>query len=129
MKTYLFVLLALYGAYYYVSRHYEFHDALVYAQKHPESKISAPVEYYVGMIYYQRADYPKAQEAFSALLAQHPTDYYMEKALMPLSHAADNNADWEAEKIALQKYLDDYPSGKSVLAAKNKLEMVKYHHP
>jgi outer membrane protein assembly factor BamD (BamD/ComL family) len=129
MKTFAWILLILYGAYYYVSQKYEFHDTLDYAQKHPEKNSAPAIEYYVGMVYYQRSDYHKAQEAWGALLEQHPTDYYVEKALIDYSEAAQYNLDFETAKVALQKYLDDYPNGKKVDLAKQKLDLVKYNHP
>lgn len=129
MKTIFWILLILYGAYYYVSKKFEFHDTLDYAQKHPEQKNSPAIEYYVGMVYYQRSDYKNAQAAWGALLEQHPTDYYVEKALIDYSESAQYNFDWETSKAALQKYLDDYPNGKKAELARQKLDMVKYNHP
>ena len=129
MKTFAMILLALYGAYYYVSKKYEFHDTLEYAKAHPEKSNSAAIEYYVGFVYYQRSDYPKAKEAFAALLEQHPTDYYVEKSLMMYDDAAEYTFDWDTAKMVLQKYVDDYPDGKKIELAKSRLDMVKYHHP
>ncbi|MDE2038933.1 MAG: outer membrane protein assembly factor BamD [Elusimicrobia bacterium] len=125
----LLLALLLYGAYYYGSRRYALHDALTYAQKNPQSKLSAPVEYYFGVIYYQRSDYRKAQKAFTSLLEQHPTDYYVEKALMPLEDCAENDMDWDAAKAASRRYLDDYPSGPYAELARRRLDMLNYRHP
>lgn len=129
MKTFLFILLALYGAYFYVSKKYEFKDTLDYAKAHPENPRSPAIEYYVGFVYYQRSDYKNAQDAFGALLEQHPTDYYVEKALMMYDDSAEYNFDWDTAKMALQKYIDDYPNGKKIDLAKQRLDMVKYKHP
>lgn len=126
---YLLILAGLYGAYYYASRHFEFHDTLVYAQKNPQEKWSPAVEYYVGMAYYQRADYPKAQEAFTQLLTAHPTAYaYLPKTLIRLSDAAEYNRDWDTAKQALSQYLEQFPEGKDAEMARKRLELLKYRH-
>lgn len=130
MNRIALILLALYGSYYYVSKHYKFDDTLAYAQKNPGSKMSAPTQYWVGMVYYQRADYEKAKAAFSSLLEQHPTNYYyIEKALIPYDDAAGYTFDWGTSKMVLQKYIDEFPEGKKVDLAKKRLELVKYNHP
>ena len=130
MTRFALILLSLYGGWFFVSKYYKFDDTLAYAQKHPGSKLSAPTEYWVGMVYYQRGDYPKAKEAFAALLEQHPTDhYYIQKAIIPYDDAAGYTFDWETSKMLLQRYLDEYPDGKNAELARKRLEMVKYNHP
>lgn len=126
---YLLVLLGVYGAYYYVTKHFEFHDTLVYAKKNHSAQWAPAVEYYVGMAYYQRTDYPKAQEAFTQLLTEHPTAYaYLPKTLIRLSDAAEYNRDWDTAKRALAQYLEQFPEEKDVELAKKRLELLKYRH-
>ena len=126
---FVLIVLGLYGAYYYVSKHYEFHDTLVYAQKHPGEKWASPVQYYVGVIYYQRAEYPEAQEAFSKLLENDPTGYYSPNAYLKLDDSAQYNRDWDTAKSALERYIENYPDGKKIELAKSRLDMLRYRHP
>ena len=128
MKFVMLAALVLYGLYYYVSRRFEFHDTLAYAQKHSGAVWSAPTEYYVGLVYYQRSEYPKAQEAFSQLLKDHPTDYHAPRALILLSDSAEYNRDWDAARAALSQYIENYPDGRDVRLAKQRLELVNYKH-
>lgn len=128
MRTFLVVVALLYGGYYYVSRHYEFHDTLVYAQKHKTARWSGPVEYYVGLVYYQRSDYPKAQEAFTQLLTDHPTDYNLSRALVMLGDSAEYNRDWQAASDALNKYVQDYPNGHDIELVRGRIDMLRYRH-
>ena len=126
---FILVVLGLYGAYYYANKHFEFHDTLVYAQKHPEKSWSGPVQYYVGLIYYQRSDYPKAQEAFSTLLLGNTTAYHAPRALMMLGDAAQYTRDWETAKDAHARYIEAFPNGNDIELAKSRLEMLRYQHP
>lgn len=125
----MFILLAMFGGYYYVSNHFEFHDTLVYAKKHPDPKWSPAIEYYVGTIYYQRESYQKAQEAFTQLLTDYPTAQYAPSALVRLSDAAQHNGDWGVAKDALTRYIEEYPDGKDLQVVQKRLELVKYKHP
>ena len=129
MNRFLIVVLALYGGYYYASKRYEFHDTLIYAQKHPNKAWSGPVQYYIGLAYYQRTDYPKAQEAFTKLLELDPTGYYTPKVLIHLDDVAQYNRDWDTAKAALSRYIEEYPAGKKIELAKQRLDMLRYRHP
>lgn len=130
MTKFIVAVLALYGAYYYASRHFEFHDTLAYAKKHPEASWAPSVDYYVGVAYYQRAEYPAAQEAFTQLLDQYSaTNYYAVKALPMLEDAAEYNRDWDASRNALQLYIDTYPNGRDIELMRKRLELVNYQHP
>ncbi|MBI3553990.1 MAG: tetratricopeptide repeat protein [Elusimicrobia bacterium] len=126
---YLLILLGLYGAYWYVAQHYEFHDTLVYAKKHPQASWSQPTEYYIGLAYYQRADYQKSQEAFSQLLTDFPTGQYEAPGLMHLEDSAEYNHDWETARTAAKQYLDDFPNGKDIEIMRKRMEMLNYQHP
>jgi outer membrane protein assembly factor BamD (BamD/ComL family) len=125
---FLLVVGILYGAWWYVSKHYEFHDTLEYAKKHPESTWAEPADYYVGLVYYQRADYPKAQEAFAQLLTQYPTGSYESNGLFYLEDAAESNRDWEAANTAAKQYVDDFPNGKYIEVMRKRIELLHYQH-
>lgn len=128
MRTFLIIVLALWGAYYYGSRHFDFHDTLVSAAKHKDAKWSGPIDYYVGLTYYERSDYPRAQEAFTQLLQDHPTDYHMAHALVMLGDAAEYNRDWPTAQDALTRYIDQYPNGHDIELVRGRLDMLRYQH-
>lgn len=106
----LVVLAALaYGAYWYASRHYRFDQTLAYAKKNTGKSWAPAAEYYTGLVYLHRAEFPKAQEAFTQLLTDHATSQYAPKALLRQSEAAMENRDWETAKLAADQFLRDYP--------------------
>lgn len=128
MRTYVLIVLALAGSYYYVTRKVKLDDPLAYASKYKSQSWSAAADYYIGVAYYQRSDYPKAQAAFTQLLADHATSYYVEKGLMYLADVAEENRDYGAAKEALAVYLDQYPEGKEKDRASKKLDLLRYKH-
>ena len=109
MKKLFFLLLVIGGAWWYATRRFNFSDAMTYAQKHPQASWAPAVEYSVGMVYYQRADYPKAQETFAQLLTDFPTGQYEARGLLRLSEAAEENRDWATAKETLDHFLADFP--------------------
>jgi hypothetical protein len=129
MKTYVFIVLAIWGTYYYTTRYVEFGDTLALVKKNAYSAWALAVDYYVGLAYHQRADYPKCQVAFTQLLTDFPTSYYVPNSLFRQEDCAEYNADWETAKIAAARYIDENPNGQYGQIMKSRLEMLKYHHP
>jgi TolA-binding protein len=111
-----------------VSRHFEFHDTLVYSHKHKEAAWSGPVDYYVGLVYYQRSEYPKAVEAFRQLREDHPEDSHMPRALIMLGDSAEYTQEWDLAREALSQYVEKFPNGRDVGLARSRLELVNYKH-
>ncbi len=109
-KLYFFIVVAS-GVWWYASRHLNVSDAMDYAHKHPGASWAPAVEYSVGLIYYQRADYPKAQETFTQLLSDFTTGPYEGRALMRLSEAAEENRDYVTAKETVARYLEEFPDG------------------
>ena len=109
MKKIIILAALAYGAYWYASRHYDFDQTLAYAKKNTAKEWSPAVEYYVGLAYYHRAEFPKAQEAFTQLLTDHATSHYAPKALVRQSEVAMENRDWATAKMAVDQFLQDYP--------------------
>ena len=126
MKKWIFVFAVLYGTYWYASRHYNFSDTLVYAKKNPQASWAPAVDYYVGLVYYQRAEYPKAQEAFTQLLTDYSTGPYTAKGLLRLSSAAEENRDYEVARQSLQRFLEEFPDHKDKRVAEQRLEYIKF---
>lgn len=126
MKKLLFVVAVLYGTYWYASRHYNFADTLVYAKKNPQAKWAPAAEYYVGLVYFQRAEYPKAQEAFTQLLTSASTGPYTAKGLMRLAASAEENRDFEVARQSLTRFLEEFPDHKDKKIAERRLEYIKF---
>ena len=122
-KFYLFVAVVG-GIWWYASHRFNFADTMVYAQKHPQATWAPGVEYSVGLVYYQRADYPKAQEVFTQLLTDFPTGQYSAKALLRLSETAEENRDYSTAKDAVARYIDEYPDGPDRQVAERRKEML-----
>jgi len=81
LNKYFISIALVFGAVYYVRNHYDYEDLLVVAAKDEGNPRSQQIEYYVGMIYYMRGDYPRSLKAFNQLLLNHPTSYYAPRAL------------------------------------------------
>ncbi|MDD5304837.1 MAG: tetratricopeptide repeat protein [Elusimicrobia bacterium] len=126
MKKWIFVFAVLYGTYWYASRHYNFSDTLIYAKKNPQASWAPAVDYYVGLVYYQRAEYPKSQEAFTQLLTDYSTGPYTAKGLLRLSSAAEENRDYEVARQSLQRFLEEFPDHKDRRVAEQRLEYIKF---
>jgi TolA-binding protein len=126
VKKLIFVVAVLYGTYWYASRHYNFADTLVYAKKHPQAKWAPAADYYVGMVYYQRADYPKAQEAFTQLLADYSTGPYTARGLQRLAVVAQENRDYELARQTLQRFVEEFPDHRDRANAEKRLEVIKF---
>lgn len=128
MRTYVLIVLTIAGAYYFVTRKVKLDDPLAYSAKYRSKSWAPAADYYIGLAYYERGDYPRAQAAFTQLLGDHATSYYAPKGLMYLADSAEENRDYAAAKEALARYLDEYPEGKEKDRAAKKLELLRYRH-
>ena len=124
MRKLLFLALLVGGVWWYASRHFNFHDTLTYAKSHPDAAWAQPVVYSVGLVYYQRADYPKAQEAFTQLLTDYPTGQYTAHALLHLAEVAVENRDYATAKQSLDQFLQDFPDDPDRNIAEKQREML-----
>lgn len=109
MKKLIFFALVVGGFWWYATHKFNFADTMAYAQKHPSSSWAPAVEYSIGMVYYQRDDFPKAQETFTQLLTDFPTGQYAARGMLRLSEAAEENRDYATEKEILDRFLEEYP--------------------
>lgn len=126
MKKLIVVLVVLYGTYWYASNRFNFSDTLVYAKKHPEASWAPAADYYIGLVYYQRAEYPKAQEAFTQLLTDYSTGPYTAKGLLRLAAAAEENRDYEVARQSLQRFIEEFPDHKDKQVAEQRMEYIKF---
>lgn len=109
MKKLVIFALVVGGAWWYATHRFKSSDAMDFAKNHPQAKWAPALEYTVGMVYYQRGDLPKAQEAFTQLLTDFPTGQYQARGLLRLSEAAEENRDYATAKEALDHFLTDFP--------------------
>ena len=122
-KIYFFVLL-IGGLWWYATHRFNFSDAMAYAKKNPTASWAPGVEYSIGLVYYQRADYPKAQEAFTQLLTDFPTGQYQARGLLRLSEVAEDNRDYETAKETLDHFLADFPDHPERAMAQKRRELL-----
>ena len=126
MKKFLIFVAILYGTYWYASSRFNFADTLVYAKKNPTASWAPAADYYVGLVYYQRAEYAKSQEAFTQLLTDYATGPYTARGLMRLSFAAEENRDWPVVRQSLERFIAEFPDHKDKQIAERRLELVKF---
>lgn len=127
---FLIVIALIYGAFHYVSKNYKFDDILTWAHNNPGSKYADHVNYYVGLAYYQRADYPKSQQALMQLFVDQSTmSVHLGPALVRLEDSAEGNHDWETAKMATDKYFelreDYFPKEKNLEIMQRRQEGLK----
>ena len=122
-KIYLLIL-SVWGVWWYASHKFNFGDTLEYAKKNHGASWAPSVEYSVGMVYYQRADYPKAQEAFTQLLTEYPTGQYEERTLLRLSETAEKNLDFDTAKQTIEQFLTEFPDSPDRYMAERRKELL-----
>ena len=124
MRKFYFFILAASGVWWYASHRFNFSDAMSYAQKHPNASWAPAVEYSVGLVYYQRSDYQKAEDAFTQLLTDFPTGQYEARGLLRLSEAAEENRDYTTAKETVARYLEEFPDGPDRRTAERRKELL-----
>ena len=122
MKKFYFFILAASGVWWYASHRFNFSDTLVYAHKNLKASWAPATEYYVGVVYYQRADYQNSEDAFNMLLTDFPAGEYEARGLLRLSEAAEENRDFQTAKDAVARYLEEYPDGPEKAMAEKRRE-------
>jgi len=126
LKKLIFVAAVLYGTYWYASARFNFSDTLVYAKKNPSASWAPAADYYVGLVYFQRAEYVKSQEAFTQLLTDYTTGPYTSRGLMRLSQVAMENRDWAVARQSLERFIEEFPDHKEKNIAEKRLEYIKF---
>jgi len=126
LKKWLAVAAVLYGTYWYATTRYNFSDTLVYARKNPQASWAPAVDYYVGLVYYQRNEPAKAQEAFTQLLTDYSTGPYTADGLRWLATAAQENKDYEVARQSLQRFIEEFPDHKERPSVEKRLEIIKF---
>ena len=127
MKKMIVLVLIFGGLWSYAERRFNFSDALAYAKKHQASSWAPKVVYSVGLVYYQRAEYAKSQEAFTQLLTDYPTGQYTPKALLRLYEVAAETRDFETARSAISRFIEEYPDHPDIQLAQKRYELVRNH--
>lgn len=126
MKKLIVAAALAYGGWWYVSNRMLHEGPLAFARKNPQASWAPAFDYWTGLYYYQRGEYPKSQEAFTQLLTDYSTSTYTSDALLRLSEVAGQNRDYELARQSLQRLLEEFPDHKDKRLAEQRLEMVKY---
>jgi outer membrane protein assembly factor BamD (BamD/ComL family) len=111
MKRLLLVVLVVWAAWRYAAPKLTPAAAMDYAHKNSKASWAPTLAYSVGWFYYERADYPKAQEALTSFTDDFDPGAHTARGLLRLSEAAEENHDYPAARAALDRYLKDYPDG------------------
>ena len=126
MNKFLICVGLLYGSYWYAKTHIKLDDALKHVKKNPQASWAPAADYYVGVIYTQRGEYVKAQEAFTQLLTDYSTGPYTSRGLMRLSQVAMENRDWPVARQSLDRFIEEFPDHKERNIAEKRLEYIKF---
>jgi len=126
LNKFLITVALLYGTYWYASNRFNFSDTLVYAHKHQYSNWAPAIDYYVGVVYFQRSQPGKAQEALTQLVTDHSTGPYTAKGLQLLAAAAQENKDFDVARQTLQRFIEEFPDHKERPVAEKRLEIIKF---
>lgn len=126
MKKLIFAFAVLYGTYWYASNRFNFADTLVYAKKNQYASWSQSTYYYVGLVYYQRTEYAKSQDAFNQLVTDFSTGPYVAKGLIYLARTAEENRDWPVARQSLERFIEEFPDHKDKPAAIHRLDIIKF---
>jgi TolA-binding protein len=122
------VVLALYGGYYYFSKHVSLDSSLKYVAQNKGASWAPRANYAIGFLYYQRDDHDKAKEAFTQLLTDYPTCQFAARGLFYLEGAAENIRDYATARASLDRYLEEFPEGKHIEIMRKRSEMLRYQH-
>jgi outer membrane protein assembly factor BamD (BamD/ComL family) len=124
MKKLALAVLVAWGAWHYAAPHLTMAAAMDYAHKNQDKPWAATLAYSVGWFYYQRANYPKAQEALSSFVNDFQAGPHTATGLVRLSEAAEENHDYAAARAALDRYLHDYPDDPDRNMAQQRRDMM-----
>ena len=126
MKKWILAAAILYGAFWYASTRYSFSDTLVLAKRNPQASWAPALDYWVGIVYFQRSEYAKSEEAFAQLVTDYSTSTYTPKGLLHLSAAAEENRDWPVARQSLERFIEEFPNHKDKAFAEQRLDLIKF---
>ena len=126
IKKWLIIFAIFIAATVYIRKNYGYEDVLKYSKENPHSEWSPKIDYYVGMAYYMRDDYPEARGAFDQLLTGYPTSQYAPKALLRKGTIEMSMRKWGDARRSFETYMKEWPEGGDMDKVKKKYEFIKF---
>src|SRR5207237_1560792 len=125
VKKFLLFAVLLISAITYINATYTVQDAIDYAVKKNDPKLSPKIEYNAG--YYQKMKdrHEEAIKTFEALLETWPDNDYKGDAIFHLGEAYENTRNKPKAAELYEKYLEENPKGSQSDLARRKLELFK----
>lgn len=124
MKKLILVVVVACVAWHYAAPRLTAAAAMDYAHKNSQKPWAGTLAYSIGWFYYERANYPKAQEALSSFVNDFPAGSHTATGLLRLSEAAEENHDYPGARAALDWYLKDYPDDSQRNIASQRRELL-----
>jgi len=128
MIKFLVLVLVLGGGFYYLTRSASLDSGMELVARHKDATWAPRANYAIALVYHQRGEYPKSQEAFTQLLTDYPTCQFAASGLFYLEDAAEYNHDWDTVKSALDRYASDYPDGPDFMLMQKRREVLRAQH-
>lgn len=125
MKGLMLIAVLVGGGCWYAAKRISFRDTLAYTHKNAGKPWADRANYSIGLIYFQRRDFDKSQEAFTQLLSDQPTTQFKARALLRLSEVAENRRDFETARQSLRAFLEEFPGHSGRQIAEKRLELLQ----
>lgn len=89
---------------------------------YPNSEYTSNSHYWLGQLYYQKSDFPKAKTHFERVVKQYPNSSRVPDALEKLGMVAEKQNDLVAAKRYYNQLIKSFPKSKPAAKARKKLE-------
>jgi tol-pal system protein YbgF len=93
-----------------------------FIDSYPNSEYTSNSHYWLGQLYYQKADYPKAKIHFERVVKQYPNSSRVPDALEKLGMVSEKQNDLVAAKRFYNQLIKSFPKSKPAAKARKKLE-------
>lgn len=93
-----------------------------FIQNYPNSEYTSNSHYWLGQLYYQKSDFPKAKTHFERVVKQYPNSSRVPDALEKLGMVAEKQNDLVAAKRFYNQLIKSFPKSKPAAKARKKLE-------
>ncbi|RVU40570.1 tol-pal system protein YbgF [Rheinheimera riviphila] len=93
-----------------------------FIENYPNSEYTSNSHYWLGQLYYQKSDFPKAQTHFERVVKQYPNSSRVPDALEKLGMVAEKQNDLVAAKRFYNQLIKSFPKSKPAAKARKKLE-------
>lgn len=93
-----------------------------FIENYPNSEYTSNSHYWLGQLYYQKSDFPKAKTHFERVVKQYPNSSRVPDALEKLGMVAEKQNDLAAAKRFYNQLIKSFPKSKPAAKARKKLE-------